>query len=142
MNETKIEFLRNGFKAEIAMFLICKDLETTESLQALVMSMPLGAAMAMKSVRLDQGKLVIELTPQLFDKDNAAAEMMRGQVIEALRLGASEVLGIMEEDLTFEVFGPGSTGTVDEVAMGKALDGMSLPPEVAKILSADARRNT
>lgn len=141
MNETKIEFLRNGFKAEIAMFLICKDLETTESLQALVMSMPLGAAMAMKSVRLDQGKLVIELTPQLFG-DNAAAEMMRGQVIEALRLGASEVLGIMEEDLTFEVFGPGSTGTVDEVAMGKALDGMSLPPEVAKILSADARRNT
>lgn len=108
----KVEFMSNGIRCTVAMFLTSSDEEIRESLTAIAMSLPLGAALAITSMHCDGPTVDVELVPHLFDPGNEEAAIAIERIKEIVETAIQACL-----TPTHQVnFSPTSFGTM------KALD--------------------
>lgn len=133
----RYEFRRNGFKAQVAMFVAADTPERRENMDSLIMSLPLGAAIGITSLRVSGPALHVEIVPQLTADDDQAKAMLN-QVQQVVTMAW---VNVMEGDPA-EIYWQSTVNEplVEQEPQGE-LEGMSLPPTVAKILLSDPTKD-
>ena len=130
----RLEQRRNGFKAQIAMFVTADTPERREALDAFIMSLPLGAVLGITSLRVSGPALHVEVVPQLTE-DNEEAKYMMGQISTMIGDAWSQVMEGDPAEIYWQT-------TVNEPLVDEGeLDGMILPAEVKKILLANPTKD-
>lgn len=125
------EFLSNGFKAQVAMFMEAPA-EQRDGLDQMLMSLPLGAALAITSLRSTGDSLHVELVPQLFEPEDEPnrAEMLE-QTCNVIKDAWYYVMGGKPEEVFFQTT---SVVVPDEELQAK----LQLPSR--RILNADGSK--
>jgi hypothetical protein len=99
-----VEFAGNGFKGTVAMFVRADSLERREELDQLIMSLPLGCALAVTSLRSEGESLHVELVPGLYEPEEEPnrAEMLR-QTCDIIKDAWFYVAGGSPEEVFFQM---------------------------------------
>jgi len=129
MTERTIEMFRNGLRVTVAMFLTADTEDRGAALEAIAMSIPLGAAMAVKAMDCRTGEddrpaLTIELVPRILHED--AAEML-DLAKQAITMAVREILEINPDGIVWTGFS--NVSDIDPHESQLSLEGMSLPQQ-------------